>query len=172
MSTRSTHRQSDLPSHDGTTRPLPVEVLLDDNTPLRPATKSPAAAPSAANGHTLRRTILVLAVGALGGALLSQGLARSDRSSGSTSTAAAPVIGRPSVDDLPAARTTGAPIPVGTVVDLFIDTLDAVTTLRVAHVADTDGPQQAAAMEFLHQRRDDTRTMIVTIAYGVPYPLP
>jgi hypothetical protein len=175
VSTRLTnHREPYLDSNDEASRPPLVEVLLDDNTAPRRRTERGAHAPRPArSGTTIRRTIVILALGAFGGAGLSQGLAHSRQPTAPTSATARPVIPPTPVDDVQAALTELALPTGGTVSDLLVAGLDAVTQAQLAHAASTDGPQQAAAIRFLRQRHDDIRSIIVSTIHGtLPYPMP
>jgi hypothetical protein len=150
-------------------RPPPVEVLLDDNT------STPRRTPRGVNGRsptpggrTIRRTILMLAVGALAGAGVSQGLAHSSRPT-ATSTTAAPVIAVESRHDQPADFALSS----GGLVNALVASLDAITQTQIAQAATTDGPQQIAAIQFLRQQHDDVRALILSYYYGwLPYPMP
>ena len=130
----STHhanrRQTNLGSNDETWRPPPVEVPLDDNaSPRRRAAEGADAPRLATRGNTIRRTIVILAVGAIGGASLSRGFAHPNQSTAPTSTTTAPVVPAEQLHEelIEAARPSG-----DTVTDLIAG-LDAITQVQIAH---------------------------------------
>jgi hypothetical protein len=171
MSTHHTNRRETiLGSNDETSRPPPVEVPLDDNASVRRRAVEGAGAPRlATRANTIRRTIVILAVGAIGGAGLSQGFAHPNQSPAPTSTTAAPLVPAVQLQDGP----TEAARPRGDTVTDLVAGLDAITQVQIAHAASTDGPQQAAVTRFLRRQHDDVRNLILTYYYGwLPYPMP
>ena len=170
----STHhvnrRETDLGSDDEAWRPPPVEVPLDDDaSPRRRAAEGADAPRLVARGNTIGRTIVILAVGAIGGVGLAQGLAHSSQSTAPTSTTTPPVVPAEQLQEelKEAARPNG-----DTVTDLIAG-LDTITQAQIAHAGSTDGPQQAAVMRLLRRQHDDVRNLILTYYYGwLPYPMP
>jgi hypothetical protein len=159
--------QSNLSGNEESWRPPPVDVPLDNNASRQRSTNRGALVPSPVRrGTKTRRTIVLLAVGALGGAGLSQGLAHSHQSTAPTSATATPVV---RVDQVP----TLAASPTGDTVTDLVAGLDAVTQAQIAHAATTEGPKQVDAMRYLRQQHNDFRTLILAYFYGwLPYPMP
>ena len=116
--------------------------------------------------NAIRRTIVILAVGAIGGASLSQRFAHSNQSTVPTSTTTAHVAPAEQLQEsIEATRPSG-----DTVTDLIAG-LDAITQVQIAHAASTNDPQQAAVTRHLRQQHDDVRNLILTYYYGwLPYP--
>jgi len=147
--------------NEETRQPAPVEVPLDENSSTMPHPK-PGVTPSAARrGVTIRSSIAILAVGVLGGAGLSQGLAQPDRSTRSPSTTGTAAVARPFYKE-----RTDIPPANGDTVTKLLDGLDAVTETEITRVAATDGPQQVAAIQFLRQQHEDVRALIITHYFG------
>jgi hypothetical protein len=154
-------------SNDEFGRPPPVEVPLDDNVPTqRDAERGAPGSLAARGGITIRRTIAILAVGAVGGAGLSQVFAQSHRSTPPHATTPGSVD---PVEHLQNDPTDFAPPRGATVADLLAG-LDAIVHLQTADAANTDGPQQAAAIRFLHQQHEAVRTFVLTYYFGSSLP--
>jgi hypothetical protein len=170
--TTSTHHTNRRPTNPGSDderwRPPPVEVPLDNNeSPRRRAAESADAPRLATRRNTIRRTIVILAVGAIGGFTLAQGLAHPNQSTVPTSTTTAPVVPA----EQPQEELRAAARPSGDTVTDLIAGLDAITQVQIAHAATTDSPQQAAVTPHLRQQHDDVRNLILTYYYGwLPYP--
>jgi hypothetical protein len=161
----TTRPQPDSGSRDDAWRPPPVDVPLDDNASPRRRGAEVAPAPRAAtHGHTIRRTIVVLAVGAIGGATMALGVAHPTPSTAPTSTTARPVSTAAQLRDEPAAARR----PSGDTVTDVIAGLDAITEAQIARVTSTDGPLQVAAIQFLRRQHDDLRALILTYHDGWP----
>jgi hypothetical protein len=167
-SSHTTRRETNLGGNDETRRPEPVEVPLDDNaSPRRRAAERAGAPRLATRRNTIRRTIVILAVGAIGGASLSQGLAHPNQSTAPTSTTTAPVVPAEQLQE----ELTEAARPSGDTVTDLIAGLDAITQVQIAHAASTDGTRRADVMRLLRQQHDDVRNLILTYYYGwLPYP--
>jgi hypothetical protein len=78
-SDRAQDRAPDLDGDDGWRSAPVVEVLLDDNTSKRRARRRAKPSRPTTQRRTVRSTIGVLAIGALGGFVVSQALARPDQ---------------------------------------------------------------------------------------------
>ena len=171
MSTRHANlRETKLGTTDETWRPPPVEVPLDDNeSPRRRAADGADAPRLATRGNTIRRTIVILAVGAIGGANLVHVFAHPKQSTAPTATTTDPVVPADQVHK----ELTEAARPSGDTVTDLVAGLDAITQVQMVDAADMDGPQQAAVVRFLRQQHDDVRNLILTYYYGwLPFPMP
>jgi hypothetical protein len=171
MSTGHTSRcEINLGSNDEAWRPPPVEVELDDNaSPRRRAAEGNDAAGLATRGSAIRRTVVILAIGAIGGAGLSQGLAHSNPSTVPTSTTAASVVPADELQE----EMTEAFRPRGDTVGDLLAGLDAITKGQIARAGSTDGPMQVAVMRSLRRQHDDVRNLVLVYYYGwLPFHMP